>query len=242
MKKTLITLLALSGLALGAEFEYVDTALTLQTNFGLGSTTGGNRYSGIRFTVHESTDRYLMSPSVAEGDLASTYTLNSISIQFRNDSGTDRIGDGLAMVITDTSFQVLGISSTATAFSTHTLDGYTNTINYVDVSFSDLTLNSGTQYYAFYVSSATLETIVVGDTISASDVASVNLMTQGDSDGVFDSPSSDFSLMAGLSTRSDNYAPVGAIGITAGVLIPEPATATLSLLALAGLATRRRRK
>lgn len=239
MKKTFIALLALNGLALGAVSEYVDTPLTLQTNFAVGSTSAGDGYSGISFTVQDSTDRYVTTPDVAGGSLASTYTLDSIAIQFRNNSATDKIGDGLALVITDTSRQVLGISSTATAFaSSYTLDNYSNTINFVDVSFTDLTLSKGTEYFAFYVASADLTGIGVGDTLEAASVASVNLMAQGTG---FTSPSSDFSFLQGVGAASTNYTPVGAIHITAGVLIPEPATATLSLLALAGLAARRRR-
>ena len=42
--------------------------------------------------------------------------------------------------------------------------------------------------------------------------------------------------------RGDNAFASAAVGITNGFVIPEPATATLSLLALAGLAARRRRK
>ena len=239
MKRTFIALLALSSLALGAESEYVDTPLTLQTNFGVGSASGANRLSGIRFTIQDSTDRYLTTPAVAEGSLADTYTLNSIAVQFRNDSGADKIGDGLALVITDTSRQVLGISSTATAFVSYTLDDYSSKIHFVDVSFTDVTLNKGTEYYAFYVASADLTAIGVGDTLEAASVASVNLMGQGSG---FTSPSSDFSFLSGVGTSLPDYTPIGAIHITAGVLIPEPATATLSLLALAGLAARRRRR
>ncbi len=242
MKKTLIALLALSSLSLGSETKYVDTPLTLQTNFEVGSSSGANRLSGIRFTVQDSTDRYLTTPSVSEGSLASTFTLNSIAIQFRNDSGTDRVTNGLAMVITDATAErnVLGISTTSTAFVHYTLDGdHSNMINFVDVSFSGVTLNKGTEYYAFYVSSADLAGVSVGGTLDSSKVASVNLMGQGTG---FSDPSSDFSFLSGVATSLPNHTPIGAIHITAGVLVPEPATATLSLLALAGLAARRRRK
>ncbi len=229
MKKTLIALLALSGLAMADS-----VSLTLGTDFTKGSTAG-NGYSGISFTVTDDTDRYVIMPDLDGKSLTSTVNLTGISVQFRNDNGTNKIADGLAMVLTDTDHKVLAISSTTNAFETITIGEQSGVINAVCVSFDGVTINTDEQYFAYYVAAST--EVNIGNTITAADLASVNLMVRGTG---FSSPATDFAVTKGLTLDGVSYTPVGAISVSAE-LVPEPATATLSLLALAGLAARRKR-
>lgn len=229
MKKALITLFVTAELAFSAQ------AITLSTDFSKGSNAG-NGYGGITFTITGDTDRYISDESIISD---TSYTLESISVQFRNDSGNNKIADGLAMVVTDNNGAILGISDTASAFETLTISN-TSCINTVTVNFgTSPTLSTDIQYFAYYVASSGLSSLSIGGTLTADSIANVNLMARGTG---YSDPSGDFGLTSQSigNTTSDNYTPVGVI--TLSLSVPEPTTASLSLLALGVLTLRRHRK
>ena len=227
--------MTLGSLAFGLDFS---SSITLSTNFAKGGSTGGNGYSGIAFQLTPKTDRYIGSDLLTKD---ATYELTSIAIQWRNDSATTKIGNGVHLVVTDASdLEVLGISDNVSAWQSVEIGG-TSLISVVTNTFEEpVSLTLGTSYYAFYVADANVQDIEVGQPLTAS-VASVNLMAQGNNPSPYQGDAQDFSFTKGTASDSPNFAPRGALSITKKGSVPEPTTGTLSLLALAGLCIRRRK-
>ena len=235
MKATLLALLTLGSLTMAAE-----QALTLSTDFSKGSSTGGDGYSGIAFRLTPDTDRYIGSNLLIED---ATYELTSITIQWRNDKASTKIGDGVHLVVTDASdLEVLGISNNVSEWDEMTI-GETTLINVATNTFEkSLSLSLDTSYYAFYVAHADIENVVLGQELSTQYLASVNLMAQGSSSTqVYKGAAQDFTLTKSDKLDSTNFTPRGSLAIVKNSNVPEPTTGTLSLLALAGLCIRRRK-
>ena len=222
MKKTLITLLALAGAAM-AEGEN----LILSTAPEYNGTEGGS-FAGVCFTLASvDTERF----SVTGGELTAKVALSSISLTERgnNDLAADRV-----LYITDSDNTYLGSSAVFTKEEGS------------DVAVFDfggtITLNTAETYYAYLITSASDDNWKVGETtVPSGQQNSGQLATAGGS--LTSGNAANWGVLNGQkSLVAEGYTPVMSISVTALPSVPEPATATLSLLALAGLAMRRRRK
>lgn len=219
MKKKIITLLALAGVAIGAE-----ESLTLSTVPEYNGTEGGS-YAGVSFNLGAANaDRFTLTG----GELTSLVTLTTISLTERgnNDLDADRI-----LYITDANNVYLGSSSVFTKETGTDIAVF---------NFNDsITLSTSATYYAYLCTSASDDTWTVGKTtVPAGQYYSGQLAAAGGA--LTSTGAAEWGLLNGQkSTAAAGYAPVMSIEVKT---VPEPATATLSLLALAGLAVRRRRK
>ncbi len=237
MKKTLLllTLAASLGLAYAAESnsstEEEKVTLTFSnTTKEPDNNTDGGACHGIAFTLSSHPSRLTIScEDLTEIPSFSTFDLESISIKVR--SGEDWV-DTAAYIIDDTTNTVLAHSTNTT--------GELSGGAMASFQFNSLTLNAGTGYKLFFVNASQINDsyIAVGNVMEANYQLKRQMaaFAAGESTNV-----AECGFTTGINaTASADYAPV--VSIQGQVLIPEPTTATLSLLALAGLAARRRRR
>lgn len=254
MKKTIITLLTLAGVAVaGTTLPENGTEITYTSDLSTGSANGGS-YKGVIFTLNpvNDTNRF-------DYNLASKYTmpsvleLTSITITGRaqnlNDDQTVKdnfSASNLQMVVVDDSTKkIVGISNgTAQSFDTAT-DAVNRDMEFTfDNVYLTTTATSTTNskwYRAFFVSGTTAANLTLRSTLADSDFASTPLMAYGSGYSTSNNGGgADWGFVQALSgaVASSAYVPVMTIKTKA---VPEPTTAMLSLLALAGLAARRRR-
>ena len=245
MKKTLITLLALASVAVaadaGTEFTTTNSVTTTDSNYGC---------KGFIFNLNGSAFSTTSDPSgsAIEGMVELT------SITLTTGSSAYWAQDGkYSLVITDTDFSIIGWSTTLSTAST------TYTWNFVsDADNTPVVLDSSKDYLVLADSSTSF---TAGDTLIKNNkvirLGSGGVINYGV--GNLDFSSTSASTYSGLEfiavadpgdnsayesytiDNSTQYAP-NVIFETKAVAVPEPTTATLSLLALAGLAARRRRK
>ena len=219
MKKTIIALLALGSGVMASD------GWVMSTTPAYDGSQGGS-YAGIVFTLGSNdTTRFTKT---GEAVLSEQVELVSISL-------TERGGHNLAadriLYVTDANNVYLGSSA-----------GYTKAEG-TDVAVFDfggaITLNTSDTYYAYLMDGASDDDWKAGKTIVPSgQYYSGQLAAAG---GSLSSSAANWGLLNGQKAlASTGYAPVMSIVTTPAV--PEPTTATLSLLALAGLAARRRRK
>ena len=203
MKKTLIALMALAGIACGADYTM---------------DKGGDLYAGaftLTFTIPEMND--------VTGDydiLAAYYQINGSSYNVNafllNSNGSLTLNRGGALSSTTLTNDVTtGTTDKSTFKTTNSTDDYI-------LSAGDYTI----EYLGGTNGSAAANLILSGEIVASFTGGSHNMngINQGGD-----------SLTL---TTNDAYNVVA----TSYPGIPEPATATLSLLALAGLTARRRRK
>ena len=237
MKKTIIALLSLTAIAIADEATDV-----LYTSTSNGTAASGYEAHGFAFNLSGTALTTTSTPS--SYDFSDSVTLSSISLTVRdvtNNTSEDKDGKHI-IVITDSDLKIQGWSSNVSDTATDA-EGYSFTWN-----FADVTLDTDTTYYAIaYDANVSL---TLGATL-----ARVSEVMQFGTNGVSDYGTNGLSfdgastgktglmfLNAGsyaINTAQTQYAPNVTI-VTK--MIPEPTTATLSLLALAGLAARRRRK
>ena len=237
MKKTLITLLALAGAAMADEATDV-----LYTSTSNGTEASNYEAKGFAFNLSGTALTTTSTPS--SYDFSDSVTLSEITLTLRdvkNSTNEDKDGKHI-IVITDSDLKIQGWSSNESDTATDA-EGYEFTWN-----FANVTLDTDTTYYAIaYDSGASL---TKGTTLTQAGEAmqfGTNGVSNYDANGLsFDGASTGKTglmfLNGGsyaINTAQKQYAPNVKI-VTK--MIPEPATATLSLLALAGLAARRRRK
>ena len=213
MKKTLIALMALAGAA------------------AADNITGGTADTNIDAIIEASSYEY--------GDIFTlTFTLN--------DCGFNSAASFLTLAsdwcIVNQEDRYVGVNTSSGGPSGSYATRNSNEINSIDTEtdgYVGWIVDSGTHWtgldgsiYTITSSSeGTAITLSVGSReISISSTKALNLNDFDYSDGISISDNSTLSL--GKNTYS----------IASGHLVPEPTTATLSLLALAGLAARRRRK
>ncbi len=235
MKYTLFTALALAAaIAYGDEETdtYTTTTSETSTNFGnysawtvvWGSSTGlSTTLNGETATIPDTVSLSsitVTSPST-EGS-ASQYTGNvKLAVYTYTSTGSGGTGDVLGSLV---------------GLSTNSTGGWTASTNYT-FEFSDVTLESGTRYAFVFVSSdstaESLASALESGTYSGTAfrvVVSSSLQSSGDFTRLYTTAlNSYYSGMA-----------VDATYVTTAA-VPEPATATLGLLALGALALRRRR-
>ena len=252
MKKTLITLLAISGLAMGATVTQEQS--TAYLNAGTAGTAVENWTQAWYNTPITLTKNDNGSVTLT-GDFwkkEGSYSTFALAITLDGSKLTLPTEGAESLVKYDGSIADTGLGLTSAGKITGTWV-HGNTTNYAYLTANStlatdklttvvLTFNThGTAIYlapegnytngTFWSNSGLRGDIGTcnGITLSATAVAAmVNMTTWSGSDVIV--------------TRGDNEFARAAVGITNGFIIPEPATATLSLLALAGLAVRRRRK
>ena len=239
MKKSIIILIALAGAALASDTTYTTTPDQFTANKNYGTTYG------FAFNLSGSVWKTTSNP---EGiTLGEEVELTSISYIARVESSTEYRKNGYyAIVITDMDNTILGWSTNAAIGQNNELFTWT---------FEDLVLNTETSYKAIAYDSEAI-TLTKDTTFTLSSTAADNkYMMQGTngvatySNGTLDFDGSTTGSKSGLqylkgdslniNTGQTQHAPNVTFVTKA---IPEPTTATLSLLALCGLAMRRRRK
>ncbi len=237
MKKTIIALLSLTAIAIADEATDV-----LYTSTSNGTAASNYEAKGFAFNLSGTALTTTSTPS--SYDFSDSVTLSSISLTVRdveNNDSEDKDGRHI-IVITDSALTIQGWSSNESDTATDAKE-YSFTWN-----FANVTLDTDTTYYAIaYDANASL---TLGTTLSQADER-IEFGTNGVSDygvgglsldGASTGKTGLMFLNANnnyaLNTGQTRYAPNVTI-VTK--MIPEPTTATLSLLALAGLAARRRR-
>ena len=232
MKKTLITLLALAGMTMAAEEV---NPITLGSWF---TDSQGNKQMTVDAVEGLSKENASaldgdggFTADGAEGITVNTiFTINTAALYSTTTLQQGQVLDVVSIVLSskqntnnyaDGNYRTLSI----------TLNGTTYTSNPIQFS---RTSGYGTMTYTFTGDNAFSFTL--GDTLTAS-LNAIN-GTAHTAYGTFKGQTgvSNFSAPSNLTDWQ------AAVKINATPAIPEPTTATLSLLALAGLAARRRRK
>lgn len=229
MKKSIIALMALAGVAMADTY-------TSSTPDKSADGAEGNYYG---FTLAPKNATFLTNDIP---DNISVMTLESITLKSRNNNASDKCPDIKVAVYAytgnNTTGTYLGVSTnstgTAAANTTYTLN------------FSGITINPNERYQFLYVAANadvnTLSTFAGYQAASTSwGTAATNSFSTYIPDGWGTYKSN------GINSWEGQYIPVTTVTLSTPDVpepapsVPEPATATLSLLALAGLAARRRR-
>ena len=242
MKKTLIALTALAGMAVATE----ETPITLGVTFGncaqstatavtlnLGEVATGSVVSLVS-TNNPTTNIEILTNGAAGGD-KTIFTPNT------------NVGNGAPWTAT---FKFDNVNSVLTSLDSISLDVVIlqSTGNYHpttttwtgDIVFTS-TITTGTDSNA--VTLGTYTYTLTPKKGKGSDVFEVALVPTAGGSAVDLTDVSSFNMTLALTETLSGGAFVGLKGMELkGQLVPEPTTATLSLLALAGLAARRRRK
>ena len=219
MKKTLIALMALASIA---------TAETYTASTPAKSADGaqGNYYG---FTMAFDNTTYLTTDVPADLEL----NLDSITLQTRTGNVTTA-----AMKVAV--YEYTGDSTTGTylGISETTLQDVAADTTYT-LTFDGITVNSSSRYQFLFVDGNTTADLTTFDGYKEAAMAwgvSVTNSFSAQIPGGWGTYKG-----SGINSWEGNYVPVTTVTLSTPV-VPEPATATLSLLALAGLAARRRRK
>lgn len=253
MKKTLALFFALSSLtAISAEAA---TALTYQT-----SAVGNMDMAMNGFCLSLGSDSLVPADGTSASSLTGNVKLNSLTVkgaQSANEDVSDVTYGFLVLNYTDDA--VLGWSTNTET----TAVGTDLTFNFSELDGTDLILDASSTYRFIAVSEAVMNLIqedtsksytYSGTTVGGASLSSTEtddgsiaiqngLQTVGVYSQYSDTASDDCALLAMGKSGADS-----AVNVMAPVLtniqvetVPEPATATLSLLGLAGLMLRRRR-
>ncbi|MBR5276805.1 MAG: PEP-CTERM sorting domain-containing protein [Bacteroidaceae bacterium] len=249
MKKTIIALLSLASLSYGTT---TDATFTHSTNNGQAG------YVGFTFSLNDT----WLTLSPAQTEEYTAFELTSITLQgaetwYRLDNANNDSG----LVILNSSNTVVGKSNwdpTIGTATTVTINGKNSnsypitysfltstTVDGTSTTSSSLTLNLNESYTVLiYGNKGTFDSL----TVNESKVTSITGTSSGTA-----TPTSiataglrvdyNATYTNGVMIDKDGNAAVTAFPVVSfsGKLVPEPTTATLSLLALAGLAARRRR-
>lgn len=244
MKKTIIALLALAGVAVAQGAD-----VTFTTTNSLTEATGGYGAKGFLLNLNGTALTTTSNP----GGTALKGLVQLESMTLHTGSADGWANNGIfSLVITDTDFSIVGWSTT---LSTANTQNYT--WNFVSGANNEAVVLDSTKDYLVLADSATSFTL--GEALIKNNkfmrFSSTGVIDYGANKLDFNSTTDD--VYSGLEfvtvtdpgdgnayasyalNQSAQYAPNVTI-VTK--LVPEPTTATLSLLALAGLAARRRRK
>ncbi len=226
MKTTLITAaLCLGCIAFAAGEE---ETITYTTTTGIYTGNDGGNYSSFSFTLSDAlfsgtastTNALTTASDGSESYASSTLSLTSILIVARNSGGTITAD---TLVITDSEGNIVATSTGVTSSSQVNYDVFDSseyyTRNVYTYTFSDAELTVGETYTATFYTN--------GSVTSQQLIASYNGNQTGST--------------VAASLGDSNYQPGGMVITVSSVSVPEPATATLGLLALGALALRRRR-
>ncbi len=198
MKKTIIALMALAGVAAATPAEDVTNAI-------LGSGYQAGDAFTLTFTIDSTSfNGYITAPVIT---LASGWNINSQA--------------GTYLGFSDTTDSVDGSLTTSEAtYSSSNKNEVQGTISVGDKGWFYKV--DGLNTLTFTITESTLSM-----TKGTTDVATLDI---------------DGGLTASNITIGSNITGISGLSFTTTPAVPEPTTATLSLLALAGLAARRRRK
>ena len=226
MRKTLIALVAMAGISMGAEGLVTDaseltwTALTLTTPANNQLTSGNSAIDWSEETGNL-TECWALSFTLDPSRAANAYLFGTV----KGSSGAD----GYTLSITSAGAIALNQNKSNNVL---TVGSYT-----ADDSAVAITLQ-----FVKYVDEAGADlsgefTLTVGD-------ASATYVVENFDNTVFNKGSNNNVWTNGGAEKLYNIslATAGCVTIASSPVVPEPATATLSLLALCGLAARRRRK
>ena len=221
MKKTLITLLALAGVAAADtattpdELTWNSLTITTPANGVLSSSNSAIDWSEATGNL---TNSWELSLTLDPSRLSNQYLFGTVKGSSGADGYTLQITDGGAIRLNkNKSNEVLTVGSYTADDSAVAI-----TLQFVKFVDSEDEFESG------------LFTLTVGDAVGTYTVDTIDntIFTKGSNNNVWTNGGAE--KLSGISLK---YA--GAVALPA---VPEPTTATLSLLALAGLAARRRRK
>ena len=231
MKKTIITLLTLAGVAMGETYVY-DAAMI--------GTKDKAAVHGFTFTLNNAA----ITPEL--GSLTTSqitdFELLSLTLGDRAD-GTNKNTYGL-LVLTSSNV-ILGKSNETSTSSNGADEVFT---------FTGLTLNAATTYRFVTVDTTLFTADCIGKTYGYGNAATLTLTdatyTGGlkapgvavDLHGNTPTTGLNFTSSATFVSEQSTWSPILTDIKISVPAVPEPTTATLSLLALAGLAGRRRRK
>lgn len=258
MKKTIITLLTLAGVAAAAD-EYKTT----EYNSLLSSTDGWSAYSnGSTATVSS----YLTTtsgtfngpnnwtnPSIKYAfdtplTLAAGATLAQLEFSYTFAVGSNAaatltfVTDSMAIVTGSGWYDGAGNANGHTAGFGTTTDTSANFYNFKDTDTGKKVAKTD-NYTMVYDYESGSKTLTVEGSIKYSDAGYILSMTCGDSAAQTLNLGQSLNINSIiLSGNGGGGSSISGVEISHTALIPEPTTATLSLLALAGLAARRRRK
>ncbi len=226
MKKTIIALMALAGLAAADTY-------TASTPAKSGDGAQGNYYG---FTLAFDNATYLTTDVPAETVLS----LDSITLQTRSNNAT-----ATAMKVAVYKYESDHKTGTFLGLSETTLKDVANDTTYT-VEFEDIEVNSSDRYQFLFVMAETEADLTTFDGYKDAAMAWGTAVTNSFSANI---PGGWGTYKgSGINSWEGNYVPVTTVTLSKIDIseevpaVPEPTTATLSLLALAGLAARRRRK
>lgn len=271
MKKTIIALLALAGAAVGAVnpenallISFGGTSgggITYETGsfleeseltYNIISTTGGTGYTATSLKLGDGTGATGMSVVINQAVSGNNGKVTTIT----NVDKVNKIFDSSLMssVVNHNTSDITVTIDGLTVGSTYTMYAFAGRGN----SYADnLTTSSHTNTYSLHSGAKDITAQIISYTVTtpdrpiptvSNDLSSVTAFTQS-CNGInqscenwaimaFDFTASNSTLV--FKGTGDGAKNIGALGLVKN--IPEPTTATLSLLALAGLAARRRRR
>ena len=211
MKKTLIALMALAGVASGE--NYCDTASS--NPFSSALTAAGYEY-GMDYTLS-----FTLGSSITGSHGGLVFVLDKSN------------ADVISWTLFSQQGQYIGIDSGNNGVSSGLVSNYGSVYSYDDISVGTdgWFMNSGSHdgiagYTVTITGNAKADTTVLTFEKAGKNTVTMNINSMLDAN--------DFNIGEKISASN--------VSFTATAPIPEPTTATLSLLALAGLAARRRRK
>lgn len=238
MKKTLITLAALAGVAAAGTVDF-------SPEFG-NNNLGG--FGAVDFSIAEGS--WLKSDTM-DYDGCDAVTLQSITLGiyntwYSNNNMTTGFGIGIYEKTSTGSWTLLG----KTDWFSHSTNSYTGSHTFT-VQDSVTLSTEKTYTMAFFAGQDYLNGLAIGSTrdsmvgaaewkngqpeSTTSTLAAVGLKGTA-------SDATNTSLLYTYNGTQAGWTPNVSLSTATTDVVPEPATATLSLLALAGLAARRRRK
>ncbi len=247
MKKTLVALVALAGI-LFAE----DTKVTYTTTNAVGSESGGFQAKGFILDFQGSALTTTASPN----GTAFNGLVQLDSISLNTGSAGSWAADGkFSLVITDTDFNIIGWSTTVSTADTESykwsfVAGTNNEAVTLDTSKDYLVLADSMISFTAGNTLIKNNKVMRFSSTGVMDYETGKVDFDGSTEGSYSGlqfitvadPGDNnayTSYTVGNTDAFNRYVPN--VSIVTSKVIPEPATATLSLLALAGLCARRRR-
>lgn len=233
MKKTIIALFALAGVTMG-------DVTTVSSSYQV--LNGQDQAHGFILSL---SDRFM---EYSDGELGETFELASVTLHSSN-TGNSEVASSAKLVIFERQGEDAFGSYVALSESANFQVGDT-TYNFSE----SVTLDTSKQYQFFFVAADTASTVFTAATDIESAYSGVAAKTRFDKFNVqaADNYTDKYTLPKGdgiiwnkdyTGWSGQNMAVVTLTSVpTSAPAVPEPTAATLSLLALAGLAARRRRK
>ena len=232
-----MVLMAMAGLVVAAE----ETSEWTFTSTGTYNGREGASFPGMNFTLGAdmSGDRVSITSTPEGAALTQILVLDSISITTR---GNQDVTGTFNMYVVDETGKLMAVASNSVTLDTNNVAtamvfDYTQSSSYGD----NAALSTGVKYYALLLNSSYMDEhwtdYEIGSTIPGNHVNSIQLAAYGVGNSTAQAEWG--CAGAGRTALIENFIPIATVKVHT---IPEPATATLSLLTLAGLAARRRRK